>query len=157
MSCASWNMPPANPAKVGKHIDASTPLRFMSRTRSWMSYAPGRISANPTGSKPHSSLGHVTTAFRPIDPTVWPSNNHFSVPSSLISTCGTPVAVLGRRVALEHVGRFDDVVVDADEDQVVELHGASRECGVTSRYPGATADPSPSPTVPSLDSISRLR
>ena len=89
LSCASWNMPPANPAKVGKHIDASTPLRFMSRTRSWMSYAPGRISANPTGSKPHSSLGHVTTAFRPIDPTAWPSNTHFSLPSSLISTCGT--------------------------------------------------------------------
>ena len=148
MSCASWNMPPANPAKVGKHIDASMPLRFMSRTRSWMSYAPGRISAKPTGSKPHSSLGHVTTAFRPIDPICWPSNNHFSMPSSPITTCGHPVAVLGRRVAVEHVGRFDDVVVDAHEDQVVDLHGASQECGVPSPYTGATVDPSPVPDRP---------
>ena len=28
---------PAKPANPGKHIDASTPLRDMSRTRSWMS------------------------------------------------------------------------------------------------------------------------
>ena len=51
-------------------------------------------------------------------------------------------------MTLEHVRRFDDVVVDAHQDQVVELHGSSRECGVTSRYPGATVDPSPSPTAP---------
>src|SRR5215207_4812022 len=89
LSEASWNMPPANPAKVGKHIDAKMPLRFMSRTRSWMSYAPGRISAKPIGSKPHSSLGQLTTAFRPIEPICWPSNNHFSLPSSPITTCGT--------------------------------------------------------------------
>ena len=61
---------------------------------------------------------------------------------------GHPVGVLGRHVALEHVGRFDDVVVDADQDQVVELHGSSRECGETSRYPGATVDPSPVPDRP---------
>ena len=32
------------------------------------------------------------------------------------------VLVLRREVVLEQVGRLDDVVVDADEDQVVEAH-----------------------------------
>ena len=37
LSAASWKVRPLKPAKVGKHIDARTPLRFMSRIRSWMS------------------------------------------------------------------------------------------------------------------------
>ena len=32
-----WKKPALKPAKDGKHIDARIPLRFMSRTRSWMS------------------------------------------------------------------------------------------------------------------------
>src|SRR3954454_4144838 len=69
-------------------MDARIPLRFMSRTRSWMSYAPGRISAKPIGSKPHSSLGQLTTALSPMEPISWPSNCHFSLPSAPITMCG---------------------------------------------------------------------
>jgi hypothetical protein len=29
-------------------------------------------------------------------------------------------------VRVEHVGRFDDVVVDADEDEIFEVHGIPR-------------------------------
>ena len=39
------------------------------------------------------------------------------------------IGVLLRNPALEHVGRFDDVVVDADEDHVLDLHGHPRDVG----------------------------
>ena len=78
-----------NPAMVGKHIDWNTPLTFMSRTRSWMSYAPGRISANPQGSQPYSSCGHEATAFSPMGaPTGSPWKTQTSVPFSLCTTLG---------------------------------------------------------------------
>src|SRR4051794_34543245 len=83
LSGASWKKLDANPAKEGKHIDASTPLRFMSRTRSSTSCAPGRISAYAEGSKPHSSLGHDTTALSPEDPADLPWKVHCSIPSTI--------------------------------------------------------------------------
>ena len=46
------------------------------------------------------------------------------MPSSLVTTCGASVAVLGRDVPLEHVGRLDHVVVDAHQDHVVDTHGS---------------------------------
>ena len=41
---ASAKVRALNPAMVGKHIEARTPLAFMSRTRSWTSKQPGRSS-----------------------------------------------------------------------------------------------------------------
>jgi hypothetical protein len=35
---------------------------------------------------------------------------------------GRPVAVLGRDVGVEHVGRLDEMVVDADEDEILCSH-----------------------------------
>ncbi len=58
----SW---PQNWGKDGKHIDPSTPLALMSRTRSWTSKQPRRISSRELGSMPYSSGGRPTTAFRP--------------------------------------------------------------------------------------------
>ncbi len=58
------------------------PLRFMSRIRSSMSYAPGRISAKVVGSMPHSSLGQPTTALRLPEPLETPWNHQRSIPSS---------------------------------------------------------------------------
>ena len=69
ISSLKWlRWPALNPVKVGKHIEARIPLRFMSRTRSWTSYTPGRISAKPAGSRPHSSGGQDTTALSPLTP-----------------------------------------------------------------------------------------
>ncbi len=44
LSRDSWKVRALNPAMVGKHIEASTPLAFMSRTRSCTSKQPGRSS-----------------------------------------------------------------------------------------------------------------
>ena len=38
-------------------------------------------------------------------------------------SCGAWSLVLGRHVAVEHVGRLDDVVVDAHQDHVFGVHG----------------------------------
>jgi hypothetical protein len=78
LSAASWKNRPLKPVKDGKHIDARMPFRFISRTRSWTSYVPGRISAKVLGFKPHSSLGQLTTAFRLVEPLQTPWNHHFS-------------------------------------------------------------------------------
>ncbi len=51
-----------------------------------------------------------------------PWNDQTSVPSSLRISLRRDVRVLRGQVALEHVGRFHDVVVDAHDDQVVKLH-----------------------------------
>ena len=77
-----------NPVNVGKHIDARMPLRFMSRTRSWTSYTPGRISAKPAGSRPHSSAGQDTTALSPLTPCGLPWYIHWSTPLSSVTTTG---------------------------------------------------------------------
>ena len=51
-----------------------------------------------------------------------------------------PVGVLRRHPAFEHVRRFDDVVVHADEDHLVDVHGLLPseifERGSNSPYPG---------------------
>ena len=44
LSPASVKVRALKPAIVGKFIEASTPLAFMSRTRSWTSKQPGRSS-----------------------------------------------------------------------------------------------------------------
>ena len=64
------------------------PLRFMSRTRSWTSYTPGRISAKPAGSRPHSSAGQDTTALSPLTPCGLPWYIHWSTPLSSVTTIG---------------------------------------------------------------------
>ena len=43
----------------------------------------------------------------------------------LVHDVGRDVAVLRGQVVLEHVGRLDDVVVDAHQDHVVDLHGGN--------------------------------
>ena len=74
---------------VGKHIDASTPLTFMSRTRSWTSQHPGRSSVNEPGLKPHSSRGQPTVAAMPKGVAVLsPWNVHSSTPCSLRTIFG---------------------------------------------------------------------
>jgi hypothetical protein len=90
LSPASTNVRALKPAIVGKHIDASTPFAFMSRTRSCTSKQPGRSSANEPGLKPHSSRGHPTVAAIPngVD-VLWPWNTHSSTPWSLRTTFGT--------------------------------------------------------------------
>ena len=71
---------------------------------------------------PYSSGGRPATALRPMLGTSMPLKAQTSVPSSLCTTCGGEILVLGRKVAFEEVGGFDDVVVDADDDHVVDLH-----------------------------------
>ena len=61
-------------------MDARTPLRSMSRTRSSTRYAAGRISARALGLRPHSSLGQETVALRPKMPNTLPSNSQCSLP-----------------------------------------------------------------------------
>ena len=51
-----------------------------------------------------------------------PSYSHTSVPSSRRTMRGRDVAPLLGQVRFEHVGRLDDVVVDAHENKVVDLH-----------------------------------
>jgi len=38
--------------------------------------------------------------------------------------------VFGRHVAQEHVRRLDDVVIDAHQDQIVDIHEAQRLCSL---------------------------
>ena len=53
---------------------------------------------------------------------VAPLNTQTSSPSSVRTTRGAASAYLAGNPALEHVGRLDDVVVDADEDHVLDVH-----------------------------------
>src|SRR5262245_43065325 len=89
LSRDSVNVRALKPAMVGKFIDASTPLAFMSRTRSCTSKQPGRSSENAPGLKPHSSRGQPTVAAMPNGVDVaWPWNHHSSTPLSLRTTFG---------------------------------------------------------------------
>ena len=47
------------------------------------------------------------------------------MPLSLRTSFGATSAYFAGEAALEQVGRLDDVVVDADEDQVFEPHAQS--------------------------------
>src|SRR5579875_2387051 len=74
---------------VGKHIEASTPLTFMSRTRSCTSKHPGRSSEKAPGLKPHSSRGQPTVAAMPNGvETAWPWKTHWSIPSGVRTILG---------------------------------------------------------------------
>ena len=123
-ACALNNWP-QKPGIDGKHSEPSTPFTFMSRTRSWMSYAPLRISSNAVGSKPYSSGGRPATALSPTLGIVVPSYSHTSASVVDVDHPRRVLEVCLRHVALPHVGRLDDVVVDADEDQVVHVHGVA--------------------------------
>src|SRR6185503_6638712 len=79
---------PQNCGYEGKFMEASTPLAFMSRTRSSTSKQPGRISLNRVGSTPYSSGGRPATALRPTLVASCPSNTQASVPSPLVTTRG---------------------------------------------------------------------
>ena len=84
-----------------------------------------------------------------MEPICWPSNTHFSMPSSPMMTWGTRSRYFAGDVAVEHVGRFDDVVVDAHQDQVVDVHGGlPQECVVPSPYRPPGAEPSGAATSP---------
>src|SRR3954454_23711554 len=90
LSGPSANVRAFQPAIVGKFIDASTPLAFMSRTRWWTSKQPGRSSVYEPGLKPHSSGGHPTVAAMPNAVRVFsPWKTHSSTPSALRTTLGT--------------------------------------------------------------------
>ena len=71
---------------------------------------------------PYSSGGRPATALSPMFGSSWPSYDQTSVPSSFWMSLRREVLVLVGQVAVEHVGRLDDVVVDADEDQVFDVH-----------------------------------
>ena len=78
---------------------------------------------------PYSSGGRPATALSPMLGISRPSKRQTSVPSSLRTTTGAPVLPLGRQVAVEHVRRLDDVVVDTDHDHVVDAHACARDLG----------------------------
>ena len=74
---------------------------------------------------PYSSGGRPATAFSPTLGICWPSNTQTLVPSSLVTSRGARSFHFAGEVALPHVGRLADVVVDAHQDHVVHLHGQS--------------------------------
>ena len=118
------NWPPM-PGHDGKLSDASTPLTFMSRMRSCTSYVPGRTWSKLAGSLPQFSRGRPCTALSPKVAISWPSISQASVPSSRRITLGTRSLNFAGHVVLQVVGqrrRLDDVVVDADEDEVFRAH-----------------------------------
>src|ERR1035437_9962428 len=82
------NFSPHRLGNDGKHIDASTPLAFMSRMRSWMLYVPGRSCEYAVGSIPYSSGGRPTTAFRATLGICSPCHTHTSLPSGFLTACG---------------------------------------------------------------------
>ena len=99
--------------------EPSTPFAFMSRTRFSTSKQPARISSKDVGSIPYSSLGRPATALRPMFGTSIVLEAPDVGAVVLADQLRRDVGVLGREVALEHVGRLHDVVVDAHDDHVV--------------------------------------
>ena len=71
---------------------------------------------------PYSSGGRPATALSPMLGIALPSNTQTSLPSSMRTTSGARSPHLAGEVAVEQVGRLDDVVVDAHEDQVFGVH-----------------------------------
>ena len=71
---------------------------------------------------PYSSGGRPATALRPMLGTSMPSKRPDVGAVVLAHDVGRERLVLRREVAFEQVGGFDDVVVDADDDHVVDLH-----------------------------------
>ncbi len=80
------------------------------------------MSSNDCGSIAYSSGGRPATAFSPMFGSSAPMNCHTSMPALLAHELRRDVGVLLREPALEEVGRFDGVVVDADENEVFEAH-----------------------------------
>ncbi len=122
----SANSRPLKPGNEGKFIEPSTPPAFMSLMRSWMSQQPGRISSKAVGSMPYSSLGRPATAFSPMLGIFEPSNSQTSEPSLVRMTFGARSRYLAGMCCVEHRRRLDQVVVDADQDQIFCLHRMAR-------------------------------
>ena len=71
---------------------------------------------------PYSSGGRPATALSPMFGISLPSYTQTSLPSSWRIDVRRDVAPARREMALEHVRRLDDVVVDAHQDHLVHLH-----------------------------------
>ena len=77
-------------------MEPSTPLAFMSRTRSCTSKHPGRSSVYVPGLNPHSSEGQPTVADIPKDVLVRsPWNTHPSMPPSCTTFGASSIHFLG--------------------------------------------------------------
>ena len=111
-----------NPVNVGKHIDARMPLRPMS-SNALMDVVDagahlgeaGRVAA-PFLRRPRHHGVEAADALRPalIEPLV---------DALVVGDDDRRLGlVLGGHVIEEHVGRLDDVVVDAHQNQVVDIH-----------------------------------
>ena len=88
-----------------------------------MSYAPRRISSNAVGSKPYSSGGRPGDRVEPdVGDLRALERPHVGVHLVFVDHARGVLEVGLRHVPLEEVGRLDDVVVDADEDEVVHVH-----------------------------------
>ena len=119
---------PENAGNDGKHMLASTPPALMSFTRSWMSKQPGRISSNDVGLTPYSSCGRPATALSPMLGIVLAVEHPDVVAAArCCTTFGAWSAYFAGMRPVEHVRRLDHVVVDADEDHVVDVHGHPRQ------------------------------
>ena len=71
---------------------------------------------------PYSSFGRPATAFSAAVSMTTSPNFQTSDPASLRTSFGARSWYFAVEVVDEEVGRLDDVVVDADEDEVVQFH-----------------------------------
>ena len=122
MSSVRLNSWPQNCGKLGKHIEPSTPLAFMSRD----------ALVDVVAARPHLGerrrldavlLGRL--AGHGVEPDV--RELLALVEPDVVAAVGLDdlrrqVLVLGGQVAVEHVGRLDHVVVDRHQDHVLDLH-----------------------------------
>ena len=95
---------------------------------------PGRISSRPCGSSPYSSLGRPATALSATLGITTSRNCQESLPSGLCTNRGASWAYFLGKWFLEHVRRFDNVIVDADQDHVVFVHNLPLPDPNTSQY-----------------------
>src|SRR5262249_52633752 len=87
VAAALWNSWPANRGNDGKHNDPRTPLTFMSLTRSWMSYTPGRTSSYDVGSSCSPSARPAVAEVVRLG-AAWPSNTQLKFPFESPTTRG---------------------------------------------------------------------
>ena len=122
---SSWpKSRPAKPGSDGKLSEPSRPLADMSSTRSLhvvgalaQLVEAGRVHAvflgRPAGDRVEPDVRDVEVEELP----------HVGAVGAVLDP-RRDVLVLRRQVVLEHVGRLDDVVVDADQDEIFEAHAA---------------------------------
>ena len=95
----------------------------MSRTRSWTSKHPGRICVYSVGSRLYSSGGQPATAFEPDVGRALALELPDVTAAVGLDDARDAVGVLRRPMLREHAAGLDDVVVDADQDEVLGVHG----------------------------------